>query len=104
MADRALFREFRKDGWPLCPRCEEDELWSSVAIAATRTVTLEECWNGDFTCYYVCCSGPIRAGERYARHAVKSSFTNNRVMNAPWCKACESRFRGWWGKSEGQGK
>src|SRR5262249_23757670 len=25
----------RQDGWPLCPRCGEDELWSSFA------------WNGD---------------------------------------------------------
>lgn len=52
MADLALFREFRKDGWPLCPRCEEDELWSSVAIVASRAVTLEECFEGEFTCYY----------------------------------------------------
>lgn len=23
-----LFKEFRSDGWPYCPRCEEDELYS----------------------------------------------------------------------------
>ena len=50
--ERPIFTEFRKDGWPLCPRCEEDELWSSIAISAQRAVTLEECWAGDFTCYY----------------------------------------------------
>lgn len=24
-------RAHRADGWPLCPRCEEDELWSPLA-------------------------------------------------------------------------
>lgn len=24
-----LYREFRADGWPLCPQCEEDELWAA---------------------------------------------------------------------------
>lgn len=23
-----IYTEFRKDGWPLCPNCGEDELWS----------------------------------------------------------------------------
>lgn len=29
------FKEHRTDGWPLCPRCEEDELWSLLQ------------WNGE---------------------------------------------------------
>lgn len=28
MTFERLATEFRKDGWPLCPRCGEDELWS----------------------------------------------------------------------------
>lgn len=28
-ATDASFTERRKDGWPLCPRCGEDELWSN---------------------------------------------------------------------------
>lgn len=28
MADMTQYKEFRKDGWPLCPNCEEDELYS----------------------------------------------------------------------------
>lgn len=24
------YKEFRKDGWPLCPNCGEDELWSRL--------------------------------------------------------------------------
>jgi hypothetical protein len=28
MPDLTQFTEFRKDGWPLCPRCGEDELYS----------------------------------------------------------------------------
>jgi hypothetical protein len=26
--ERTEYIEFRKDGWPLCPRCGEDELYS----------------------------------------------------------------------------
>lgn len=31
--DRSQYREFRHDGWPLCPRCGEDELMSGLAYA-----------------------------------------------------------------------
>jgi uncharacterized protein (DUF983 family) len=24
------FTEYRRDGWPRCPRCGEDELWSRL--------------------------------------------------------------------------
>lgn len=27
---KAQYKEFRKDGWPLCPNCGEDELWSRL--------------------------------------------------------------------------
>lgn len=30
-----MITEYRADGWPLCPQCEEDELYSLLA------------WNGD---------------------------------------------------------
>lgn len=26
--DKSQFKERRPDGWPLCPQCEEDELYS----------------------------------------------------------------------------
>lgn len=25
-----MIKEYRKDGWPLCPYCGEDELWSPL--------------------------------------------------------------------------
>lgn len=39
------FTEFRKDGWPLCPRCEEDELYSLYLMTShgiARQITEEE--------------------------------------------------------------
>lgn len=34
-----LYREFRKDGWPLCPQCGEDELYSLCVPATAETIT-----------------------------------------------------------------
>jgi hypothetical protein len=47
------FREFRADGWPLCPRCEEDELYSFLALTEARRVTVAECLADPrgFRCY-----------------------------------------------------
>jgi hypothetical protein len=28
----------RADGWPLCPRCDEDELWSGAIPATEDTI------------------------------------------------------------------
>jgi predicted RNA-binding Zn-ribbon protein involved in translation (DUF1610 family) len=32
------YREFRKDGWPLCPGCGDDELWSNAVPASIETI------------------------------------------------------------------
>lgn len=53
------FKEFRKDGWPLCPRCEEDELYSCYAMTSHctdrqlkgETITVEESLRYPFKCY-----------------------------------------------------
>ena len=48
------YKEFRKDGWPLCPRCGEEELYSRVMIAwmgEGERPTLEDCLKGAMTCY-----------------------------------------------------
>lgn len=29
MQGKTQYKEFRNDGWPFCPNCEEDELWCS---------------------------------------------------------------------------
>lgn len=47
------FLKFRSDGWPLCPRCGEDELSSSVMLAWLgdgARPTLHDCFAGRFGC------------------------------------------------------
>ena len=34
-----VYREFRDDGWPLCPQCGEDELWSPASPATIETIS-----------------------------------------------------------------
>jgi hypothetical protein len=52
---RADFRAFRADGFPLCPRCEEDELASLVMLAwdplKDPEPPLAEVLAGEFFCY-----------------------------------------------------
>ena len=30
---QAPFKEFRADGWPFCPKCEEEELYSYLMLS-----------------------------------------------------------------------
>lgn len=51
----SVYTEFRKDGWPLCPNCGEDELWcGSVEFQMhhKRPPTIEECISMGLRCYY----------------------------------------------------
>lgn len=52
--DPKRFKEYRKDGWPLCPKCGEDELVSALCILATsvpdRKPTIAECLSNGFHC------------------------------------------------------
>lgn len=32
------YRHYRADGWPYCPRCDEDELWSNATQATVETI------------------------------------------------------------------
>jgi hypothetical protein len=58
-------QQYRKDGWPLCPRCESDELWSprvSAEWARSPDWTapfLEEYFAAPFRCYYCNWEGRI---------------------------------------------
>lgn len=47
------FTEFRKDGWPLCPQCGEDELASTLLLSYKDgpVPTLPECLADEFLCY-----------------------------------------------------
>lgn len=49
----AQFKEFRKDGWPLCPQCEEDELYSYLMLGWTKDErpSIQECINAGMQCY-----------------------------------------------------
>ena len=56
--NKALLRhaqptEFRADGWPLCPQCENDEVYSSLLLGWTesRVPTMNEIADGHFGCY-----------------------------------------------------
>jgi len=45
---------FRKDGWPFCPICEEDELYSIVMLNwndKTPRASLQECLEKEMRCY-----------------------------------------------------
>jgi hypothetical protein len=51
-----LFIEYRKDGWPLCPRCGEDELWSPLTFyaqwdGADKRLPVEKYIEAGMTCY-----------------------------------------------------
>lgn len=46
--------EYRRDGWPHCPGCGEDELYSDLMMrwnGTTPRPTLAECHAHEFCCY-----------------------------------------------------
>ena len=48
------YAEFRADGWPFCPRCGEDELYSVLMLnwnGQGEKPTLEQCIAGVMRCY-----------------------------------------------------
>lgn len=54
MAEVKAYKEFRDDGWQLCPTCEEDELYSLKMLnyhGEGEKPTLDECLAGEMRCY-----------------------------------------------------
>ena len=45
------FMAFRQDGWPLCPRCGEDELWTPWNPPLEADVTLDDYVGRQLRCY-----------------------------------------------------
>jgi hypothetical protein len=48
------YTHFRADGWPLCPQCDEDELYSDIMlgwIGIGPRPTLQACLDGRMSCY-----------------------------------------------------
>lgn len=46
--------QHRPDGWPLCPRCGEDELYADAMLKWNPPAgqpTLRECYDSEFHCY-----------------------------------------------------
>lgn len=44
--------EYRKDGWPLCPCCGEDELWSAYYWDGLEDKPPLQAWlDAGLTCY-----------------------------------------------------
>lgn len=58
-------QEFRADGWPLCPRCGEDELWSHTGMEPpyAPNIPLETYFESEFRCYR--CNWSGRIANRY---------------------------------------
>jgi hypothetical protein len=53
---------YRADGWPDCPRCGNDELWSKVMMAWDGTgerPTMAACYDRSFACYACRWSGYV---------------------------------------------
>lgn len=51
----SVFKEYQADGWPLCPVCEEDELYCPGSTAFNheqkRPPTVDECIAMGLVCY-----------------------------------------------------
>ena len=50
-----IYKEFRNDGWPLCPQCGEDELYSLLMLVwygEGERPTIEDCLKDEMRCYY----------------------------------------------------
>lgn len=51
---QTVYPEKRADGWPLCPRCGEDELWSGLAWDGSDPRPPMEAWILAGLCCYKC--------------------------------------------------
>lgn len=52
---QAVYTEFRADGWPFCPSCGEDELYSALMLqwnGLAPSPTLADCLAGEMRCYH----------------------------------------------------
>lgn len=49
-----IYKEFREDGFPLCPDCGQDELYSTLLQSLRGTVlpSLEKILEEQMKCYY----------------------------------------------------
>lgn len=53
---KAQYKEFRKDGWPFCPNCKEDELYSQFSswrngVEVSPIPTMDDLINHGLRCY-----------------------------------------------------
>ncbi len=52
MKYRDQYKEFREDGWPLCPNCGKDELFNRKFWLKGSTDTMDNYINNGLRCYY----------------------------------------------------
>lgn len=74
-----MSQEYRKDGWPLCPRCEDDELYSFMMIRYNgqgEQPTLEQCFTDEFRCYHCNWQGRIQPQSAVAVESILSPATD----------------------------
>jgi hypothetical protein len=45
------FKRYRKDGWPICPSCDEDELWSRLSWGGISVPPLADFIAAGLSCY-----------------------------------------------------
>lgn len=91
------FTTYRTDGWPLCPQCDEDELYSHVCLrwdGVSPRPTLDESLAGDFTCY-VCgwSSGPPVTLAEVAPARLAASGGRWQQISKRWKQAITARRR-----------
>lgn len=64
-----IYTEHRADGWPLCPQCGEDELWSRFAWYGDDPKPPMQAWIGHglrcYKCGWDSTQALIRAHERF---------------------------------------
>ncbi len=92
---------FRQDGWPFCPSCHQDELYSTIMMAwdgQEPRPTLEECMAGELKCY--ACQWSNKQPAAGLKEEYVYGTAGSLVMVCPKCK--REHFRQFYSPHEPQ--
>lgn len=86
-----VYKEFRKDGWPYCPNCEEDELYSYLMLGWTKSEppSVQDCLDSGMECY--ACSWKSLGRNVFGGKCLRCGLFFSRPPNAKdyiYCCAC----------------
>lgn len=89
------FKEYTKKGWPLCPRCEEDELYSFLMLGWTKDEppSIAECIATGMNCYRCSWELPPSRGPRIypecfrCEKAFELEYGEPQYIYCPSCRA-----------------